>query len=66
MNSRRRPDDLIRTTEARKLLGVSTVKMTQLIKHGVFTVYQDLLDRRVKLISRAEVESLKNRSVKAA
>lgn len=62
----RRPDDLIRTTEARKLLGVSTVKMTQLIKHGVFTVYSDLLDRRVKLISRSEVESLKHRSVKAA
>jgi hypothetical protein len=42
------------------------VKMTQLIKHGVFTVYEDLLDRRVKLISRAEVEALKHRSVKAA
>ena len=66
MNDVHRPDDLIRTTEARKLLGVSTVKMTQLIKHGVFTVYADLLDRRVKLISRSEVESLKHRSVKAA
>jgi len=61
-----RPEDLLSTTEARKLLGVSTVKMTQLIKHGVFTVYEDLLDRRVKLISRSEVEALKNRSVKAA
>jgi len=61
-----RPDDLIRTTEARKLLGVSTVKMTQLIKHGTFTVYENLLDRRVKLLSRAEVEALKDRSVKAA
>lgn len=66
MHHRHRPDDLIRTTEARKLLGVSTVKMTQLIKHGVFTVYEDGLDRRVKLISRAEVETLKGRSVKAA
>jgi hypothetical protein len=66
MNNINRPDDLISTTEARKLLGVSTVKMTQLIKHGVFTVYTDLLDRRVKLISRAEVETLKHGSVKAA
>ena len=66
MNNGSRPDDLIRTTEARKLLGVSTVKMTQLIKRGAFTVYEDLLDRRVKLISRAEVESLKDGSVKAA
>jgi hypothetical protein len=66
MNNGHRPDDLIRTTEARKLLGVSTVKMTQLIKHGVFTVYEDLLDRRVKLISRVEVESLKDGSVKAS
>jgi hypothetical protein len=66
MDNEHRPDDLIRTTEARKLLGVSTVKMTQLIKHRVFTVYEDLLDRRVKLISRAEVEGLKHRSVKAA
>ncbi len=66
MNNGHRPNDLIRTTEARKLLGVSTVKMTQLIKHGSFTVYEDLLDRRVKLISRAEVESLKDGSVKAA
>ena len=66
MNNINRPDDLISTTEARKLLGVSTVKMTQLIKHGLFTVYTDLLDRRMKLISRAEVEALKHRSVKAA
>lgn len=66
MNIGHKPDDLIRTTDARKLLGVSTVKMTQLIKHGVFTVYEDSLDRRVKLISRAEVEALKHRSVKAA
>lgn len=66
MNNANRPNDLISTTEARKLLGVSTVKMTQLIKHGVFTVYTDLLDRRVKLISCAEVEALKHRSVEAA
>ena len=66
MNNLTRPDDLISTTEARKLLGVSTVKMTQLIKSGTFIVYSDLLDRRVKLISRAEVEALKHRSVKAA
>ncbi|HEV2764014.1 MAG TPA: hypothetical protein VGV38_13610 [Pyrinomonadaceae bacterium] len=66
MNNISRPEDLVSTTEARKLLGVSTVKMTQLIKSGTFIVYSDLLDRRVKLISRAEVEALKTRSVKAA
>jgi hypothetical protein len=66
MDNGYRPDDLIRTTEARKLLGVSTVKMTQLIKAGTFTVYSDLLDKRVKLLSRTEIEALKYRSVRAA
>ena len=59
-------NDLMITTDARKLLGVSTVKMTQLIKEGYFTIHTDPLDRRIKLISRAEVEALLSARRKAA
>jgi hypothetical protein len=54
-----RPNDLIPVTEARRLLGVSPTKMSQLLKDGVVRYFPDLLDKRVKLISEAEVLSLK-------
>ncbi len=52
------PTDLIPSTEARKLIGVSTVKMRQLLREGTLRHFPDPLDRRVKLVSRAEVLSL--------
>ncbi len=55
------PIDLIPSAEARKLIGVSTVKMSQLLKDGFVRHFPDPLDKRVKLVSRAEVLALKVR-----
>ncbi|MEJ7575926.1 MAG: hypothetical protein WKF74_02855 [Pyrinomonadaceae bacterium] len=52
------PIDLIPVSDARKLLCVSTVKMSQLIRDGYLRVFPDPLDKRVKLVSRAEALSL--------
>jgi excisionase family DNA binding protein len=54
------PKDLITTTEARKLLGVSTYKIKTLLEDGAIKHYTSLMDKRKKLVSRAEVERLKN------
>jgi hypothetical protein len=61
-----RPNDLIKVTAARKLLGVSPMKMAQLIKDGYLRTFDNPLDRRVKLVSRAEVDSLLDMREKAA
>jgi predicted DNA-binding transcriptional regulator AlpA len=53
------PTDLIRVAEARKLLGVSKVKIAQLIKEEHIRYFPYLLDKRVKLVSKREVMSLK-------
>jgi excisionase family DNA binding protein len=52
------PDDLITVTEARAILGVSTRKMAQLIKSGLLKYERDVLDGRIKLLRRADVEAL--------
>ncbi len=55
------PTDLIPAAEARRLLGVSTVKMSQLLKDGFIRHFPDPLDKRVKLVSRAELLNLRVR-----
>jgi hypothetical protein len=60
------PSDLITSTAARRLLGVSTWKMSQLLKSGRIHHYPDPLDERKKLVSKAEVESLKINYAEAA
>lgn len=60
------PVDLIRASEARKLLGVSAVKMAQLIKDGTLRHFPNQLDRREKLVSKAEVLALKPPRAEAA
>jgi DNA-binding MarR family transcriptional regulator len=60
------PHDLIPLGEARHLLGVSDNKVTSLVKAGLLKTYTDLLDRRKKLVSRAEVEALKVPRAEAA
>ena len=50
--------------EARALLGVSTKKMSALIKSGVLASVADPLDGRVKLVRRSDVAALAARSVK--
>jgi hypothetical protein len=52
------PSDLIRAEEARAILGVSSVKMAHLIKQGLLPHWTYPLDRRVKLVSKADVLSL--------
>ena len=46
---------LIPLHEARRRLGVSKVTMARLVKEGRFTVYENPLDRRQKLVDEAEV-----------
>ena len=60
------PSDLITVAEARILLGVSTVKMSQLLREGIISYHPDPLDKRVKLISESEVVALKFRGRKVA
>jgi hypothetical protein len=62
------PNDLIPLKEARQILGVSDRKMTFLItKDKLLKTYTNPLDKRQRLVSRAEVESLKQpRESKAA
>lgn len=58
MNELREPADLITTSDARDLLGVSHTKMSQLLKLGYIRHFENPLDRRVKLVSKEEVLSL--------
>lgn len=60
------PSDLITANEARSLLGVSRMKIANLLKEGVLKTYQNPLDRREKLVSRAEVLELKPKRAEAA
>jgi hypothetical protein len=53
-----KPLDLILVTEARHLLGVSTAKMSQLLKEGTIRHFPNPLDRREKLVSKAEIMAL--------
>lgn len=59
-------DDLIPIHEARELLGVSKNKMTQLLQDKVLRHWTSPLDGRLKLVSRKEVLSLRDRRVEAA
>jgi hypothetical protein len=60
------PNDLITASEARRLLGVSAVKMAQLIKDEILRHFPNPLDRREKLVSKAEVLALKPTRAEAA
>ncbi len=51
--------DLIPVAEARKLLGVSPIKMAELLRSGHIRHFPYLLDKRVKLVSRSEVMALR-------
>ena len=45
-------------TEARILLGISKAKMAQLIRDKVLPTEESLLNKRVKLVRRTDVEAL--------
>jgi hypothetical protein len=61
-----KPTDLIPVKDARTLIGVSHTKMTQLIREGVVRTYPNVLDKREKLVSKAEVLSLRPYRAEAA
>jgi hypothetical protein len=50
--------ELVNVAEARRILGISANKMSALIGSGTLPYEQDPLDRRVKLVKRADVENL--------
>ncbi len=60
------PKDLISTSEAQQLLGVSRPKMSRLLKDGHLRHFPNPVDMRVKLVSRAEVLALLPPRAKAA
>lgn len=53
------PTDLITAGEARRLLGISPLKLAELLKSGALRHYPNPLDRREKLVSKADVLNLK-------
>jgi hypothetical protein len=51
-------DQLIKVTDAQKLLRVSKKKMASLLAEGTLRFVLDPLDKRVKLVNRSDVEQL--------
>ena len=51
-------NELMKVMEVQRLLGVSKKKMAALLAEGTLPYTLDPLDKRVKLINRADVERL--------
>ena len=64
--SQKQPSDLITVSEARSLLGVSHTKISALVRSGDLRCFPNLLDKREKLVSKAEVLALKPKRAEAA
>jgi DNA-binding MarR family transcriptional regulator len=60
------PKDLITATEAHRLLETSPNKIAELIRKGLLQTYHSPLDRRKKLVSKAEVLRLREPRAEAA
>lgn len=56
-------DEYITAKEARTILGVSKMKIAQLIAKGILPVSENPLDNRQKLIRRSDVEKLMRKTV---
>jgi excisionase family DNA binding protein len=52
-------DEYVTMTEAQEILGVSRFKIWQLVKDGRLPTFQSELDRRQKLIRRADLDALR-------
>jgi len=48
--------ELVPLREARQRLGISKTLMTRLVKEGRFTLYENPLDRRERLVEWEEVQ----------
>jgi excisionase family DNA binding protein len=66
MKQNGRKPKYVKVTEAARLLGVSRVKVSALLKEGTLTFITDPLDSRVKLIREDDLLNLKERSPRAA
>mgnify|MGYP005848794333 CR=1 FL=1 len=51
--------DFMSLTEAQLYLGVSRIKMSQLVREKGLEIFTDPLDKRKKLLRREDVERLK-------
>lgn len=51
-------NQLIKVTQAQKMLGVSKKKIASLIVEGVLPYQLDILDKRVKLLRLTDVQRL--------
>ena len=60
------PKDLISLREARALLKTSPNKIAELVSKKILSSYTTPLDRRKKLVSRAEVLALQTPRAEAA
>jgi excisionase family DNA binding protein len=58
--------DLMTVGEARAYLGIGRNKMAKLIAEGTLPTQPDPLDKRIRLIKRADVEQLAEQSSKSA
>ena len=54
-----RDDEYLTMTEAQEALGVSRFKIWQLVRDGVLQTYESSLDKRQKLIRRADLDAVK-------
>ncbi len=52
-------NDYVTMTEAQEILGVSRFKIWQLVKEGTLQTFRSDLDRREKLIRRADLDALR-------
>ncbi len=50
--------EYISVAEARQMLGVSATRMAEMLKHGELIAEPNPVDRRGKLVKRADVEAL--------
>ncbi len=58
--------ELIPLNEAASRLGISKMTMARLVKEGRFTIYENPLDRRQKLVDAGDiVDAIKPRMVEA-
>lgn len=53
-------DDYLPLMQAAEYIGVSRVKLAQLVKEGTIPYVTSPLDKRVKLFKRADLDQLRN------
>lgn len=55
---------MLNMTEAAAYLGISMVKLWQMVRDGEITYSTDALDKRVKLFRQRDLDKFKNRSIR--